>query len=141
MLAYHNVFVTKVVLFESGDEDLELAFRYAVDHVNADTNVLPPESFAGTRRTCRKSMTASPHPKKKWDSGTPGKPFFDKTRFKRNLSSSYDKKVSQKKFSKPHLLSRSKEFVESSFYRHRATIRFFCMKVGFISSSKQKQQD
>ncbi|GFW48804.1 uncharacterized protein TNCV_4243841 [Trichonephila clavipes] len=28
-------------LFESGDEDLELAFRYAVDHVNADTNVLP----------------------------------------------------------------------------------------------------
>ncbi|GBN11267.1 hypothetical protein AVEN_268836-1 [Araneus ventricosus] len=41
-----DVWLTSVVndccgLFESGDEDLELAFRYAVDHVNADTSVLP----------------------------------------------------------------------------------------------------
>ncbi|XP_071042115.1 glutamate receptor ionotropic, kainate 2-like [Parasteatoda tepidariorum] len=52
-------------LFESGDEGLELAFRQAVDHVNADTNVLPTsrlqaqierlerhDSFTASKKVC-----------------------------------------------------------------------------------------
>ncbi|XP_054715518.1 glutamate receptor ionotropic, kainate 2-like [Uloborus diversus] len=52
-------------LFETGDEGLELAFRYAVDHVNADSSVLPTtrlqviververhDSFTASKKVC-----------------------------------------------------------------------------------------
>ncbi|KAG8191844.1 hypothetical protein JTE90_022833, partial [Oedothorax gibbosus] len=52
-------------IFESGDEGLELAFRYAVDHVNANQNILPTsrlqaqveriekhDSFTASKKVC-----------------------------------------------------------------------------------------